>query len=103
MTLMTRRTHPWAYPPSPYIQGPTTSPTVTPNQPTVTSFPTAPTQEEFDALKKEVELLRQMLTLAKGYDTKNNEPNCETEAKFEQLRKIAAIVGIDLDEVLKSR
>lgn len=56
---------------------------------------------EFEALKKEVENLKELLKRAKEYDEKNNEPNCEIEEKMEFLRKVAQLVGIDLDEVFK--
>jgi hypothetical protein len=60
-------------------------------------------KEEFDALKKEVEIMKELLIKAKIYDEKNNEPNCEVDEKMELLKKIATIVGIDLDEVLKKK
>lgn len=56
---------------------------------------------EFDALKKEVEEMKQLLIKAKIYDEKNNEPNCEIEEKMETLRKIAELMGVDLNDVLK--
>jgi hypothetical protein len=58
-------------------------------------------QPEFDALKKEVEEMKQLLIKAKIYDEKNHEPNCEMEDKIAKLREIAKLVGVDLDEVLK--
>jgi len=56
-------------------------------------------KEEFEALKKEVEFMKQMLIKAKIYDEKNNEPNCEMEDKVALLKKIAELVGVDLTEV----
>lgn len=63
--------------------------------------PTVPqiTREEFDELKREVELLKDLLIAAKKYDEANNEPDCEVEEKVALLRAVAAAVGIDLDEV----
>jgi len=55
------------------------------------------TREEFDALKREVEILRDLLKAAKEYDAKNNEPACETDEKMNMLRAIAKAVGVDLD------
>lgn len=57
-------------------------------------------KEEFDSLKKEVMEMKELLRRAKIYDERNNEPDCEIEDKMEILRKIAALVGINLDDVL---
>lgn len=59
------------------------------------------TRQEFDQLKREVELMKKMLEGAKEYDRKNNEPNCEIEAKMAKLKAIAELVGVNLDDVLK--
>lgn len=59
-------------------------------------------QWEFEALKKEVLEMKELLLRAKKYDEKNNDPNCEQEQKVELLKKIADIVdivGVSLDEV----
>lgn len=67
-------------------------------------FPAAhPTQEDFDRLREEVEIMKEQLKLAKEYDEKNGEPNCEIDAKMKLLREIAKLVGIDLDEVLNKK
>jgi hypothetical protein len=58
-------------------------------------------REEFDALKKEVEDMKQLLIKAKIYDEKNNEPNCEIEDKVATLKRIAELMGVDLSEVFK--
>lgn len=58
-------------------------------------------KEEFDALKKEVEEMKELLKKAKIYDEKNNEPNCEMEDKIALLKKIAELVGVDLKDILK--
>lgn len=57
-------------------------------------------REEFDQLRKEVLELKELLIRAKKYDEDNNEPHCEIEEKMEILRKMAAIVGINLDDVI---
>ena len=69
-------------------------------QQTITNFPEI-SRLEFDKLKNDVEQMRQLLIRAKLYDEKNNEPNCEIEEKMATLRKIAELVGINLDEVIK--
>lgn len=62
---------------------------------------TGPSQKDFDELKREVELLKELLKGAKEYDERNNEPDCEIEAKMQFLKEVAKLVGIDLDEILK--
>ncbi len=59
-----------------------------------------PSRREFDALKREVEELKNLLKLGKEYDKKNNEPDCEMEEKLDMLRKLAKMVGVDIEEVL---
>ena len=63
---------------------------------------TGVSQAEFEALKKEVEEMKELLKKAKIYDEKNNEPDCEMESKIAFLKKIAEAVGVDLEEVFKS-
>lgn len=58
-------------------------------------------KEEFEALKKEVEEMKQLLIKAKIYDEKNNEPDCEVEVKIAFLKKMAEAVGVNLEEVFK--
>ncbi|MEM9880455.1 MAG: hypothetical protein AAF862_14380 [Pseudomonadota bacterium] len=57
-------------------------------------------QYEFDQLKRQVEEMKLLLERAIKYDEENDEPHCETEEKMELLRKMAALVGVDLDEVI---
>jgi hypothetical protein len=55
---------------------------------------------EFEQLRKEVEEMKQLLIKALDYDKRNNEPDCQIEDKLETLRRIAAEVGINLDDIL---
>ncbi len=57
------------------------------------------TREEFDALKAEVEELRELLQAAKKFDAATGQPDCEMDAKVELIRKIAEAVGVDLGDV----
>lgn len=82
--------------PNPYQQSPISIPSTN----LFNLFKAPVTREEFDTLKREVEIMKKQLEGAKEYDKKNNEPNCEIEDKMELLKKIAALVGINLDEVL---
>ena len=58
------------------------------------------TRAEFEALRREVELMKALLTRAKLYDEKNNEPDCEVEEKVALLKRVAEMVGVSLDDVL---
>ena len=83
---------------SPYVFPPseTTSKTIITLKPDIT-------REEFDALKKQVDEMVDLMRKAKAYDERNNEPNCEMEDKIKLLRQISALVGVNLDDVLKSK
>lgn len=72
-------------------------PTVVPSPPVL---PSPVSREEFDALKREVEEMKALLQRAVEYDKANGEPACEQEEKLEVLRRVAEIVGVDLDDVL---
>ena len=54
---------------------------------------------ERDALKKDVEEIKSLLKKAKEYDERTNQPNCELEEKIEFLRKMADMVGVNMEEV----
>lgn len=76
-------------------------PWVQPNLPnTVITLPPEITKAEFDALKREVEELKKLLTAAKAFDAATGQPDCEQDEKVALLKRIAELVGVDLDEVL---
>lgn len=83
----------------PYVQPYLTQPSTTIQQFQLPNI----TREEFDSLKKEVLEMKELLKRAKIYDEKNGEPECEVEDKVELLRKVAKLVGISLDDVLKPK
>lgn len=60
-------------------------------------------RDEFDALKREIETMKALLIKAKQYDDERGERNCETDEKFDLLRKIADAVGVDLEDVLAKK
>jgi hypothetical protein len=62
--------------------------------------PLAVTREEFDALKRDVEGMKALLKRAKEYDERNGEPDCEVDEKMDLIRRVAAAVGVDLDDVI---
>ena len=59
-----------------------------------------PTREEFESLKKEVESLRDLLAQAKKFDEATKQPDCEMADKVDLIKKIAALVGVDIGSVL---
>ena len=67
----------------------------------INTSPIDVTRVEFEALKKEVEDMKELLKKAKIYDEKNGEPNCEMESKISKLKEIAELMGVDLSEVFK--
>lgn len=88
----TRRT----YPVYPWID-----PIVHPNTPSFRFPPTpAPSQEEFDSLRREVEALKKLLQAAKIYDAETGQPDCETDEKIGDLKRIADLLGVDLSDAL---
>lgn len=60
-------------------------------------------REEFDALKRDVEEMKALLIRAKEYDERNGEPDCEIEEKMDLLRRVAKLVGVDLDDVIGAK
>jgi len=60
-------------------------------------------REEFLVLKKTVDEMVVLLRRAKLYDEEHNEPDCEIEEKMDLLRKVARLVGVDLDQQLAKR
>jgi hypothetical protein len=58
-------------------------------------------RSEFEALKREVLEMKELLKRAAEYDKKNNEPHCEMADKVQILRNVARIVGISLDDVIE--
>lgn len=84
----------------PYVSPPPTIPdtTIVPNSSQII-FTVGVSREEFEALKKEVQEMKELLIKAKEYDRANNEPDCEMDEKVALLKKIAELVGVDLTEV----
>lgn len=55
---------------------------------------------EFEKLKKEVEEMKRLLTMAKEIDQKTGQASCQMEDKVATLRKVAEMVGVDLADLL---
>lgn len=65
----------------------------------ITQTQYGPSREEFEALKKDLELMREELKAAKAQDIAEGNPDCEMEEKVALLKKVAEICGVDLSEV----
>jgi len=85
-------------PTKPYYPG--IQPYIAPAVPFV--VPPAISREKFDALKRDVEELKKLLTAAKRYDEQTGEPDCELESKIELIKKVAKLVGVSMDDIFGS-
>lgn len=75
-------------------------PTVVPATTTTITWPPSISREEFDALKAEVQECKRLLRMAKQIDEALGEPDCEMEEKVELIRRVAGLVGVDLEDIL---
>lgn len=53
---------------------------------------------EFEALKREVVELRELLAAAKKFDAATGQPDCEDEGKMAILRRLAGMLGVEVDD-----
>jgi hypothetical protein len=67
-------------------------PWVYPTPPATTTLGTPPTKQEVEELKK-------LLLAAKKYDESTGQPNCETDEKVAIIKRVAELLGIDMEEV----
>jgi len=72
-----------------------------PTVPDQVVFTPAVSKEEFDALKKEVEELKQLLKAAKKFDEETGQPDCHMDDKVDFIKKLAEFVGVDLEDIFK--
>lgn len=86
------RDFPERWPNVPVVPTTGTGTTVTINNPEIT-------KEDFEALRKEVQELKKLLLAAKAYDEATGQPDCEMDEKVELIRRVAELVGVDVDEV----
>lgn len=74
-----------------------------PQWPKMTVYPSQITEyvskRDFDKLQAEVQELKKLLLAAKEYDEKTGQPDCEQEEKVDLIKKIAKLVGVDMEEV----
>ena len=90
-------------------------PNTWPTQPTGVPYPSQPgipgqpvvidtsgvSKQEFEALKKEVEELKQLLKAAKKFDEETGQPDCHMDDKVDFIKKLAEYVGVDLEDIFK--
>jgi hypothetical protein len=55
--------------------------------------------EEFEALKKEVKELKELLLAAKKFDEATGQPDCHMDEKVAILTAVAEAMGVDLSEI----
>lgn len=61
--------------------------------------PQSVSKKDFDALREEVKELRELLLAAKRFDEETGQPDCEMDEKVALIRRVAELVGVDVDEV----
>ncbi len=54
---------------------------------------------DLDALRKEMAELKKLLSAAKKFDDSTGQPHCEMDEKVDLIKKLAALVGVDLEDV----
>ncbi len=59
-----------------------------------------PSREEFDKLRSDVDEMIALLKRAKLYDIAAKQPDCEMDEKMALLRRVAELVGVDLDKAI---
>lgn len=78
-------------------------PVFPPNQTQTWPDMTGVTREEFDALLRDVEEMKELLERAKKYDEDNHEPDCEVDEKMAILKKVADAFGVDISDVISKK
>lgn len=56
-----------------------------------------------DEFRKEMLEMKELLKKAIQYDKMTNQPNCQNEEKILLLKKVAELVGVDLNELFESK
>lgn len=66
----------------------------------ITPLPDTVSREEIAALRREIEELKALLRAAKEFDAATGQPDCETAEKVALLKRVAELVGVNLDDVI---
>jgi archaellum component FlaC len=61
--------------------------------------PSSVSRIEFEALRREIEELKNLLVAAKKFDEATGQPHCEMDEKVKLIKAIAKMVGVDLGDV----
>jgi hypothetical protein len=93
------RQYPWTYPSIPPQIVPYPDQIQKASNP-LGSVQPAVTKAEFEALKKDVEEMKELLKRAKKYDEDNGEKDCELAEKYEFIRQVAKFVGVEIEDVI---
>ena len=59
----------------------------------------SPTRQEHEALKREVEALRELLIAARKFDNETAQRDCEETAKRDMILRLAEMLGVDMTGV----
>lgn len=59
------------------------------------------TRVEFEALKKEVEGLRELLLKAKEFDKATGQPDCQMDEKVDFIKQLAKLLGVDMEGIFE--
>lgn len=85
----------------PYVEGPGAGGIGTGQAPQLPNITISSiSREEFEALRKEVLEMKEMMKQAQDLDRKMQQPDCEMESKLKILRAVADAVGVKLDDIL---
>lgn len=56
-------------------------------------------REEFEALRKDMQELKELLIAAKKFDVATNQHNCEKEENVKALIRIAKVLDVDFEDI----
>jgi hypothetical protein len=57
------------------------------------------TKADLDAVRKEIQELKELLLAAKKYDEATNQPDCHMDDKVALIKAVAKAVGVDMNDV----
>lgn len=80
----------------PWMNNPNTTPPANSSPP---YYYPVPSREEFEKLRAEVEQMKKELQAARKKDIADGDPDCEMEEKVAFIKKIADLVGVDLEDI----
>ena len=57
------------------------------------------TKVELEAIRKEIQEIRELIKAAQKFDESTGQPNCDNPDKFRLLKLLAEALGVDLSEL----